>query len=128
MTAIIYDAALVLRDVADGAETATAAETGIALDVLKAGNFKVIFDVTALDATTGNETYVLAVETDANTSFGSAVQVGAVTVSAVGRYEVPLSQWQLAKLDSTAAAIRVNATLGGTTPSITYGAYIVPTA
>lgn len=127
MTAIIYDAELVLRDIADGAETATAAETGIALDVLKAGDFKVVLDVTALDATTGNETYVLSVETDANTSFGSAVQVGAVTVTATGRYEVPLSQWQLAKLDSGAAAIRVNATLGGTTPSIAYGAFIVPT-
>lgn len=128
MATRFFDKALELRNLADGAETSTVAETAIALEVLKAGTFKVVFVVTALDLSSTNETYSLTVETDAATSFGSPTTVGSVTVTATGTYEVLLSADGIAKLDSTAAAIRVKATLAGTTPSITYGAFISPVA
>lgn len=126
MSIRFFDKQLELRNLADSAETSTVAETGIALEVLKAGTFKVVFVVTALDKTTGDETYTLSVETDAATSFGSPATVGSVTVTATGTFEVLLSADGIAKLDSTAAAIRVKATLAGTSPSITYGAFVSP--
>lgn len=128
MSIRFFDKQLELRNLADGAEASTVAETAVALEVLKAGTFKVVFVVTALDLSSGNETYSLSVETDAATSFGSPTTVGSVTPAATGTYEVLLSADGIAKLDSTAAAIRVKATLGGTTPSITYGAFVSPVA
>ncbi len=118
-----------LRDVADGAETATAAETGKALALRMAGDFKAVFYVTALDTANADETYVLSVETDASAAFsGTPVEIGDVTISAPGVYEVPLSGQQIEQVDPDAAAIRCVATLGGTTPSITYGCYLTPAA
>ena len=122
-----FDAALELRDQTDAAETATQAEPGIALDVLKAGNFKAVFIVTALDLASTNETYALSIETDSLAAFSdSPVQVGSVAVTAVGTYELLFSQAGLARLDPDAAAIRCKATLGGTTPSIAYGCFLAP--
>ena len=123
---VTFDKQLELRDVADGAETETAAETGIAFDPLKAGDFKAIIYVTARAAT---GTVSIAIETDATDGFGgSPVSVSSVTipVSTKGIFEIPLSSSQIAKLDPDASAIRAKATLGGTTPSVTYGAYLVP--
>jgi hypothetical protein len=121
------DVELQLRDIADGAETSTVDETGVALDVLQAGDFKVIFEVSALDTADADETYTLVVDTDSEAGFGDTpVQVGSVTVTAVGTFEVPLSAEFVEHLDADAAAIRVGAVIGGTTPSITYGAYVVP--
>lgn len=127
MTDYTFDKQLELRNVADGAETATAAETGLALPVRQAGNFKAVFDVTALDTASGNETYVVSVETDSVAAFtDSPVKIGEVAMAATGAYELPLSSRQIETLDPNAAAIRCKATLGGTTPSITYGAFLVP--
>lgn len=124
-----FDKQLELRNVADGAETSTVAETGVALDVRAAGDFKAIFFVTALDTGDADETYVLSVDTDSVAAFSDdPVEVGRVTVTGTGVFEIPLSGAQIEKLDPNAAAIRAKATLGGTTPSITYGAYLTPAA
>ena len=56
-----FDKQLELRDVADGAETSTASETGIALDVLKADHFDAIINVTALGTADADEVYTLTV-------------------------------------------------------------------
>lgn len=123
----IFDKNLELRDVADGAEVATAAEAGITVPVRKSDVFRVVFNVTALDETTGDETYVLSVETDSVAAFTDApVEVARVTVTENGVYPVALDSKLIAKLDPNAEAIRVKATLAGTTPSITYGAFITP--
>lgn len=122
-----FDKQLELRNVADGAETATATETGFAFAARMAGDFKAIVFVTALDTTTGDETYVLTVETDSVAAFNDTpVEVGRAAVTQTGVYEIPMSASQITKLDADAAAIRVKATLSGTTPSITYGAYLTP--
>lgn len=127
MTKRFFDAALVLRDGADGAETSSVAETGVAFDALKAGAFKAVFAVAALDTAGGDETYVLSVETDSLAAFSDApVQVGSVAITAAGTYEVLLSQDGIARLDANAAAIRCKATLGGETASIAYSAFLSP--
>lgn len=120
------DKQLELRDAADGAVTATTAVAGIAFTVTMAGNFKAVFNVPSLDTTTGNETYRLSIEVGTTTAFASPAEIGAVTVSSLGFYELPLSSWQISQQNATAAAIRCKATLGGTTPSITYGCFLAP--
>jgi hypothetical protein len=120
-----FDKQLELRNVADGAETSTATETGIAFDALMAGDFKAIIYVTAVAAT---GTKAISIETDSEVAFGdSPVSIASATITGIGVYELPMSASQIAKLDPNAAAIRAKATLGGTTPSVTYGAYLVPT-
>ncbi|CAK0742091.1 conserved hypothetical protein [Azospirillaceae bacterium] len=121
-----FDKQLELRGVAAAAITATTAETGIALAATMAGDFKAVFSVPALDTGTGDETYRLSVETDATAAFASPIEIGALTVTAPGVYELPLTQWQVRQHDPAAVAIRCKATLGGTTPSLTYGAFLVP--
>nr|BDD46325.1 hypothetical protein 4 [Rhodospirillaceae bacterium] len=121
------DGELLLRDVADGAETSSADETGITFDPGAVGDFKVIFHVSDLDTADADETYSLVVDVDSLAAFtDSPVEVGSLTVAAPGVYEIPLSGRFITYQDTNAAAIRVGAVLSGTTPSITYGAFVSP--
>jgi hypothetical protein len=123
-----FDKQLELRNVADGAETATASEAGVAFAARMAGDFKAIVYVS--DVTLGGSpanTYLLTVETDSLSAFSdSPVEVGRVTVTGKGVYEIPLSGAAVEQRDPDAAAIRVTATLAGSSKSITYGAYLTP--
>ena len=84
--------------------------------VQASGDFKVIFEVTALDTADADETYSLVVDVDSLAAFTDApVEVADITVTATGTFEIPLSGDYLASLDVNAAAIRVGAVLGGTT-------------
>lgn len=125
----IFDKNLELRDVADGAETATAAETGIAFDPVHIGEYEAVVHVTAIDAADADETYVLTVETDSLVAFTDApVVIASLAVDKATavptKIRIPLNGAKTKFLDPNAAAIRIKATLGGTTPSITYGAYL----
>jgi len=87
-----FDKELELRDLADGAESSSADEAGVAFDVLSAGDFKVVFEVTALDTADADETYSLVVDTDSLAAFtDSPVEVADITVTATGTFEIPLS-------------------------------------
>lgn len=123
-----FDKQLELRNIAAGAKTATASETGVAFPVTMAGDFKAIVYVS--DVTLGGSpanTYLLTVETDSVSGFSdSPVEVGRVTVTGKGVYEIPLSGAAVEQHDPNAAAIRVTATLSGSSKSITYGAYLAP--
>lgn len=124
----LFDKQLELRDIADGAETSTATETGITFPVRMAPPFKAVFYVSALDTASGNETYTLSVlvaDTAANLA-GSGVTIGSFPITAVGVYELPLTAKEIEGLDADAGAITCKATLGGTTPSITYGCFLAP--
>jgi len=128
-----FDALTVLRDIDDGAETATADETGILFPVRFSGLFEVVINITAIDAASGNETYVLVVDVDSLAAFSDApVEVARKTVDKAtampAEVRIPLASDDIARLDSNAAAIRVGLEAGGTTPSITYGAWIAPAA
>jgi len=126
MTAYIYDAQLVLRDVDDGAETSTVAEAAVALDADKAGDFKAVIFVTAMDRTTGDEDCVFSIEADTASAFSTPVAVATLpAITATGVYEIPLSAALIEKHEPGATHIRVKATLDGETPSVTYGAYLV---
>ncbi|MGB0748180.1 MAG: hypothetical protein ACPGO3_05500 [Magnetospiraceae bacterium] len=121
------DSQLLLRDIGDGAETASADEAGVAFDPAAHTDFKVVFHVSALDTADADETYDLVVDVDSEVAFGDTpVEVASLTVTAPGTYEIPLSGAFIGYQDADAAAIRVGAVLAGTTPSITYGAYIAP--
>ena len=105
----------------------TAAETGVALDVLKCDHFDVIVDIGILDTTTGDETYVLTVETDSELAFGDApISQATLTATATGRHVMSLNRDGITKLDPNATHVRIKATLAGTTPILDYGAHIVP--
>lgn len=112
--------------------TATAASTNIR----NFGNIRNISDGTpmsvmftvkvAADFTTGDETYAFAIQTDDASGFGSALTLVSRTIAAsvltagyVFSLPIPTGE--------TEQYLRVNYTLGGTTPSITIDANIVPT-
>lgn len=127
-----FDGNLELRDVADGAETATANETAVNIEVRKQEAFECIVYVTAIDSTTGNETYVFHVDVS-DAVDGTFVVVATLpdigpggTNGGTGVYRIPLSGKHINDLDADADWIRVGCTLGGATPSITYGAYLAP--
>ena len=127
MTARIYDNALELRDVADGAETSTANETAINFDCRIIEEYKAVINVTAMDFTTGDESYVFDISVSdlvggTFTKIAQLPDIGSAT--GTGTYEIPLSGQLAAQLDADSDWIRIGCTLAGTTPSITYGAYL----
>lgn len=129
MKSFLVDEGLILRDAADGAETTSTNEPGVALDVLKAGTFHVVVDVKAIDTADGTETYGISISTDSVVGFtDSPVLIELLTVTATGRYVMTIDSDLIAKLDPDAAAIRVGCVLDGDSPSITYGAFIAPVA
>jgi len=121
------DAQLLLSDAQ--ALTATAASTNV-IDLgvdnnIGVGNPMAIvltLDVAA-DDTDANETYQVDVETDTTDAFGAAVVIGTATIvagEAAGTRKVILLPADL----SGKQFIRLNYTLGGTTPSVTVTAFM----
>lgn len=123
----LFDKELELRNVADGAETSTAAETAVNLDVISFQKYKAKVFITAVDVTTGDEAYTFDVQVS-TASGGTFVTVGSFVLAAgaavVGEFEIPLSAQNVYEHVSAADWIRVRATLAGTTPSVTYGCYL----
>jgi hypothetical protein len=136
-------AAVTLRNIADGAETATATETAVPLNELDTaywqdgnevpyGVFGIQVNVTTLDKTTGDETYVLSLLVDDTSGLSDApVTIASFTIPAVGAYVFYVDSKTISKLDPDTSGtdkwLAIRATLGGTTPSITYGAFIAKT-
>lgn len=125
----IIDTALMLRDIADGAETSTANETAISFDCRKIGEFKAIINITAVDGTTGDETY--AFDISVSDLVGGTFTKVATLPALVGQnltaplvLEIPLSGPGCEQLDADSDWIRIGCTLAGTSPSITYGAFL----
>lgn len=126
----IYDAQLQYS--AAQALTATAVSTNI-IDHTVDGNLGignpmvvVVFVDVALDATTGDETYTFKLETDDNSGFSSATQVGGTVTMTRGaaagtRYVLSVPP------DTTMERYsRLTYTLGGTTPTGTVTAFLTP--
>jgi len=124
----LFDKSLELRDVADGAEASTAAETGIAFDCRKLKDYVCVVYVTAIDATTGDETYVLnvGVSDAVDGTYTPIATLPNIRATGTGLYVIPLNGEIAAKLDADSDFIQIAATLGGTSPSITYGAFLAP--
>lgn len=133
------DAAVLLRDVADGAETSTATETAIDLDELRAaywhdkeiphGVMAVVINVTALDLADTDETYVISLLVDDVVGLNdSPFTICSYAITQVGTYTMYVDSKSIPGLNpdvsGTSKWLGVRATLGGTSPSITYGAWI----
>jgi hypothetical protein len=131
--------AVTLRDLTDGAETATATEAAISLSELDEaywhaneiphGVMEIGIIVTALDRGTGDETYVLSLQVDDTANHADTpITVHSITVGAVGFYRLFLDSKSIPTLDSDSSGtdkwLAIKVTLAGTTPSITYGAWI----
>lgn len=135
--------AVTLRDIADGAETSTATETAVSLNELDGaywhdgteipyGVIKVMINVTATDSANSDETYVLAILVDDASNMGDSpvtVWTQTITRGFTGVLYADIDADNIPKLDTDSSGtdkwIAIRATLGGTTPSITYGAWIV---
>lgn len=110
--------------------TATAASTnlidlGVDRDIGVGEPLAVVLTVeVAADATTGNETYQVDVETDDNSSFSSASVIARRIPTAA---ELALGTVMVIPLPNTNERyLRLNYTLGGTTPSVTLTAHLAP--
>lgn len=128
------DASVTLK--ASGTVTATTTETAISLKELATawwhdgteiphGTFEVGINVSALDKTTGDETYVVSLQVDdVLAQNDSRVTIATYTIPATGYYRMLVDSKSLPKLNTDnsglAQFLAVKATLAGTTPSITY--------
>tara|TARA_Y100000310_G_scaffold342527_1_gene446165 strand:- start:12152 stop:12577 length:426 start_codon:yes stop_codon:yes gene_type:complete len=108
---------------ASGASTNTI-DLGSDRKIGKGEPMAVVVFVSAIDTTSGNETYSVGVETDDNTGFSSATTLTSADIPASeqkegGQLVIPLGH-------VNERYIRLSLTLGGTTPSVTYSAYLQP--
>ena len=126
MTTAVFDKALELIAWSNTAVTATASSTGVQLYPRALPTCDWVIHVTAIDATSADETYVFTLEV-------SDVVGGTYTPIAtwnwprghgVGKAWIPINALEAEWLDNDCMFMRVTATLGGTTPSIKYGSYL----
>lgn len=80
----------------------------------------------AADAANGDETYSAQLQTDTSSGFGSAVSVGQAITITRGDAAGTKYYMTLPPDASVKRYTRVNYTLGGTTPSVTVTAELVP--
>jgi hypothetical protein len=130
-----YDNALLLR--ADGAAI-TATETGSTILDFGTGliDAYAVFDVTALDVTTGDESYKFMIEMSPDAAFGTAgnirvvaqLHIGGATATApngaadtIGRFVLPFRN---EKNGTTYRYMRLYTLIAGTSPSIDFSAFL----
>jgi len=79
----------------------------------------------AADDTTGDETYSVALQTDDNDAFSSATELGTATIT---RGDAAGSKYYISvpPTESAERYLRLNFTLGGTTPTVTLDAHLIP--
>lgn len=120
----IFDVATELA--AAATVTATASTTGVAIPCRMLAISDWVIYVTAIDAASNDETYSFALQV-------SDVVGGTYTTIAThawprahgaGRAHIPINGDMASFQDTDSAFMRVTATLGGTTPSVTYGAFL----
>lgn len=88
--------------------------------------FAIVINVTAVDHTTGDETYNFAL-VGSSDGFATSTQIGAVAkVPATGQYVILVDALTMTEEVPGITAIRLAATLAGTTPSITAFAFKSP--
>ncbi len=135
----IYDAApaVLLRAVNSAPLTATGLSTVLSLDALNTAywdnneipvrELSIAIVVTACDFTTGDETYVVSAEVAASAAFTTAYTVASQPIlgnTGVGAYSLVLDMDSVFQLGVRPTHIRLRMTLAGTTPSITYAAWL----
>lgn len=90
---------------------------------LGAEGYAIVIAVSALDTADADETYTFDVEVQA-AGGGSAVAAGQVGVVGTGQYVIKLDAHTLEKLSADREELALNLTVAGTTPSITFSAWV----
>lgn len=85
--------------------------------------FAVVVNVTALDRTTGDETYTLELEFGP-AGFAGAEKTHKLVVTATGQYVFLVDLDTVKAVQADVAQVRLVGTLAGTTPSVTLHAFI----
>jgi len=85
--------------------------------------FTIAINVDKIDATTGDEAYDLALEFG-NAGFAKSVKTHTVKVTGPGQYVMIVDAETVMAMLKDVEAVRIAATLAGTTPSITAYAWI----
>lgn len=81
----------------------------------------------AADHTTGDETYAVAVQVDDDSAFGSATTLASYTIpNTTVAGDVHVVTIPITSVNSDNRYLRVNYTLGGTTPTVTVTTYLTP--
>lgn len=75
----------------------------------------------AADDTTGDETYVVDLQTDDNSAFSSATSIAQITIA---RGTVAGTKFVIGWPYANEQHVRLNYTLGGTTPTVTLSAWV----
>jgi hypothetical protein len=131
----IYDAANGFRAPGSAALAADADIGTIALDklvnvrpssqrgTLGADEYKIVIVVSAIDRTTGDETYQFIAKSGAVGS--ETVVVGTLSCRDVGQYVLELDSGSIENADPAHASLKLALDVGGTTPSITFSAWLV---
>jgi hypothetical protein len=127
-----------LKDASTGAITVTTVEAPIAIDTLtKAywdggevtlGVATIALQISAIKVSAATETYSFTVQVDNSVTFATPITVAQVTFAATqgktGFVELPIEYSLVEKLRPGATHMRLVALLGGTLPSVTYGAQL----
>ncbi|WGM47653.1 hypothetical protein KOAAANKH_02535 [Brevundimonas sp. NIBR10] len=118
-----YDANAALHD--GTALTATGVGTVAYYDVGASARFPAVAvaSITALDATTGNETYDLVIEGSTDTAFTTPVQLGSRVITTTGRHTILFDNDQAGVVYRY---IRYKPVLAGTTPILTGPVFLAP--
>lgn len=127
---MIIDAQLLFSDAqavsADAAST-NIVDLGVARDLFAGEPMAVVLTVdVAADGTTTDETYEFQIETDDNSSFSSATDL---LVHSIGYASLTAGSVHILPIPVSAAVeryIRLNYSVGGTSPSITATAFLQP--
>jgi hypothetical protein len=135
--AVDAEPSIVLRQLADGAETASAVEAAISLDVntqaywtngaIPFEQAAAVIRVTALDTST-DETYAIQLQVDSDEAFAGAdfTVIAEIDIDSTGVFVINLDGPTIKALRSDARFLRAALVAGGTTPSITYEAWLAP--
>lgn len=92
---------------------------------LGAEGYVIVIAVESLDLANADETYVFDIEVQA-TGGGSAVTAVIFPVVSTGQHVISLDAHTLEKLSADREELALNLTVGGTTPSITFAAWVAP--
>ncbi len=99
-----------------------AMRTGAQRNKLASQSYEIVVVVSALDRTTGDETYTFTVETG---GASPAVKVAELTgITKAGQYVITIDAATIEALDATHTHIELNLAVAGTTPSITFAAWL----
>lgn len=126
MSKAIYDAESTVLLKADGSAAITAtASTVVDVDVSMGGTFAVAINVEAFDVANADETYVFSVvgQDSAGSNDVTLATLGAIAET--GEHLVLIDAETAVKLaGASTKKLKLTATLAGTTPSLTYSAWV----